>query len=477
MANNTNIVYFVADQLRADSLHHLGNPASLTPNLDRLASEGVSFSNAFCQNPVCVPSRCSFLTGLYPHTTGHRTMHFLQNEDEPNILKTMKENGYEVIWCGRNDVIPADRSKDNYCDEYIGGVDISELRKKVASEHKEVNYSFYFGQDTTGMASMVDESIVEGAIEYLRTRAKQSSNKPFFMYLTINLPHPPYTIKKPFYGATDRSKLPPRRKDLNTTNGKPAMLHGIHDKQKVYQWSEEQFDELRGTYLDMVYRFDDLFGKFKEALSESGYEDNTSIFVFSDHGDYTGDYGICEKSQNTFDDPVCHVPFIVKPAKSIECKPRTTDALVELVDLTATVADICDIDLNYTQFGKSIVEVLAGKDEHRDEVHCEGGRIHGERQCMELGHDESSPYWPRLSTQAMEGPEHSKAVMCRTKDYKFVKRLYEDDELYDLNNDPQEMNNLIHEEKYKDLIIEFDRKVLEHLLSTGDYVPNRRDKR
>ena len=112
MSERPNIVYFAADQMRADTLHHLGNPASHTPNLDALAKEGVSFRNAFCQNPVCVPSRCSFLTGLYPHTTGHRTMHFLQDPQEPNILRTMKENGYEVIWCGRNDVGTAERSKE-----------------------------------------------------------------------------------------------------------------------------------------------------------------------------------------------------------------------------------------------------------------------------------------------------------------------------------------------------------------------------
>ena len=77
--NRPNIVYFVADQMRTDSLHHMGNQASITPNLDAVCEEGVSFRNAYCQNPVCVPSRNSFLSGLYPHTTGHRTMHFLQD--------------------------------------------------------------------------------------------------------------------------------------------------------------------------------------------------------------------------------------------------------------------------------------------------------------------------------------------------------------------------------------------------------------
>ena len=124
MDNRSNIVWFVADQMRADSMAHLGNPAASTPNLDAMAEEGVSFADAYCQNPVCVPSRCSFLTGLYPHTLGHRTMHFMMHREDPNILKTMKEAGYEVVWIGRNDFIPGSWSKEAYCDHFFDGTDL-----------------------------------------------------------------------------------------------------------------------------------------------------------------------------------------------------------------------------------------------------------------------------------------------------------------------------------------------------------------
>ena len=85
MNRKPDIIVINPDQMRADALHHLGNKASNTPNMDALAQEGVSFDNAFCQNPVCVPSRCSFMTGLYPHTTGHRTMSYLLREVEDNF--------------------------------------------------------------------------------------------------------------------------------------------------------------------------------------------------------------------------------------------------------------------------------------------------------------------------------------------------------------------------------------------------------
>ena len=162
MSKKPNIVLFVADQMRNDSLHHMGNDAAVTPHLDNLLEEGISFENAYCQNPVCVPSRCSFLTGLYPHTTGHRTMHYLQrHEDEPNILKEMKDNGYEVIWIGRNDVIPGDKVKTPYCDEYYDGISFENNRDNPKSPflpmgyQKEITeeeiqddnfYSFYIGK-------------------------------------------------------------------------------------------------------------------------------------------------------------------------------------------------------------------------------------------------------------------------------------------------------------------------------------------
>ena len=168
MNKNPNILWLVADQMRWDSMAHAGNPAAVTPNLDALAQEGVSFDNAYCQNPVCVPSRCSFLTGLYPHTLGHRTMHFMMRKEDPNILKTMKEAGYEVVWIGRNDFIPSSWAKTDYCDLFFDGSDLVEksaveggkpgfgsgmmdLRPETAPvmeglEPDSLKYSFYLGK-------------------------------------------------------------------------------------------------------------------------------------------------------------------------------------------------------------------------------------------------------------------------------------------------------------------------------------------
>ena len=107
MKKRPNIVIINPDQMRADSMFHLGNPAAVTPNLDELAKEGVSFAHAFCQNPVCTPSRCSFMSGWYPHVAGHRTMNHMMHEHEPVLLKRLKEHGYHVWMNQRNDLLPA----------------------------------------------------------------------------------------------------------------------------------------------------------------------------------------------------------------------------------------------------------------------------------------------------------------------------------------------------------------------------------
>ncbi len=93
-----------------------GNPAAVTPNLDALvARDGVSFRAAFCQGTVCTPSRCSFMSGWYPHVRGHRTMFHMMRPDEPVLLRTLKEAGYYVWWGGKNDLVPAQNGFDDYC--------------------------------------------------------------------------------------------------------------------------------------------------------------------------------------------------------------------------------------------------------------------------------------------------------------------------------------------------------------------------
>ncbi len=479
-----NFVLFVADQLRADALGHLNSMGAATPHADRLAREGVSFQNAYCQNPVCVPSRCSMLTGWYPHTKGHRTMHFLLDQEDPTILEQLKKNGYEVIWAGKDEVIPLNRDFSQYCDRYYPGAypyDREKSREFEAQFRGEPSgdnfYSFYAGRVKPELVDDNDKSCVDFAVEYLRERGSATDDRrPFCLFICLSSPHPPYGLCDPWYGVTDRKKLPTRKPAPEDWSGMPSMLEGIHDKQGLQGWSEQRFRELKGTYYDMVSQLDERLGELVKALKENGEYDDTAVFFYSDHGDFTGDFGLVEKSQNTFYDCQCNVPLIIKPPAGHECAPRVTNALAELVDIPATVAQLAGFSLDYTQFGRSLCPVLEGGEMHRDTVFAEGGRIHGEHQAMEQGHGPDSIYWPRLSTQCMDGPEHTKAVMAREARFKYVYRLYEGDQLFDLQEDPQELVNLAELPEHRETALRLQQRILRFLVETGDYVPCRKDK-
>ena len=495
MRDKPNIVWFVADQMRSDALGCNGNPAAMTPVMNELAEEGVSFTNAFSQNPVCVPSRCSFLSGLYPHVRGHRSMHHLLEPGEPTLLVAMRDAGYEVIWAGRNDLVPGNRPKTPYCDHYFNGKDLADhaddedsrisfgnlATKKLEAtpapvmDDLDLTYSFYRGSlPAHAQDDSFDDLTVDAAISCLERR---NDERPFFLYVTLADPHPPYVCEEPFFSSISRDALPPRRPDIERCAGKASMLTRIRERQKMTGWSESQYDELRATYLAQVARFDWNLGRLVGALRRLDLYDESALFVFSDHGDYTGDYGLAEKNQNTFEDPLVNVPLIVRPPVGAACRPGLNDELVQLLDLPATVADLAGIDLGYEQFGRSLLGAVAGEPGPRDAVFAEGGRLPGERQGMELLHGPESPYWPRNSVQHESDVAHGKASMIRTRRLKYVMRLTEPDELYDLERDPMETTNIIDDASYAGELAELRQRLLRHHVETSDWLPRRLDPR
>jgi len=491
-SKHPHILIFNPDQWRGDVLGHMGNPAAVTPAIDRFVeSEAVSFRNAFCQNTVCTPSRCSFMTGWYPHVRGHRTMYHMLHPErgEPVLLKTLKEAGYTVWWGGKNDLTPGQDSIDQYCDvkyrpaEPVRPMFAMDREKEWRGEPgSDTYYSFYIGRLESGPESHYhdgDWANVLGAVDLIRT---YDGAAPLCIYLPLTYPHPPYGVEEPFYSAIDRGKLPLRQPTPDGWEGKPSLLKGIWERQRLQTWPEDRWTELRATYYGMCTRLDTQFSLVLDALRESGRYDHTAIFIFADHGDFTGDYGLVEKTQNTFEDCLSRVPFIVKPPAGVPVKPGIRDALVELIDFPATVEALTDITPAHTHFGRPLLPVLPGEtDTHRDAVFCEGGRLHGEMHCMELESASSQVptglYWPRVNLQTSEGPEHTKAVMCRTRDYKYVRRLYEQDDLYDLRADPGELHNRVDDPALAGVLASLKDRLLTFYLDTGDVVPHDTDRR
>lgn len=491
MASRPHIVMFIPDSWRGDVLGHLGNPGAVTPNLDHHAeTDSVSFGQAFCQTPLCSPSRCSLMTGWYPHVRGHRTLRHLLRPDEPVLLKALKDAGYFVWWGGKNDLVPGQSSFEPYCDvRYFPEPtpEVSWAPERQASWRGEPGddtyYSFYAGEleHSAGYPYFYDYDWgwVLGAVEQIRDAPP---DRPLCVYLALHNPHPPFAVEEPWYSMIDRQAVPPRIPAPDDWTGKPSMTRGLYENQNMQGWSEERWTELRATYYGQCARLDHQFGIVMDALREAGIYDDTAVFLLSDHGEYAGDYGLVEKAQNTFEDCLVSVPLLVKPPADVRIEPGVRDALVELIDIPATIEELTGITLGHDHFGRSLLPLIAGEtDQHRDAVFAEGGRRMTETQCMEYPSNPNlnptSLYWPRHALQRREGPEHTKAVMVRTKAFKYVMRLYETDELYDLKADPQELHNRIDDRQLADVLAELKDRLLSFYLESSDVVPHDYDQR
>lgn len=492
MTKHPHIIIFNPDQMRADALAHLGeNPAVKSPFLDSLArNEAVSYRNAFCQNPVCVPSRCSFFTGLYPHVFGHRTMSYMLHEQETSLLEELKNAGYYVWANSRNDLLPAQIPGifDRHATETFYGGDVepapgAENPNFRGNQEDPSFYSHFVGRlktDSSGRNYSSDDEIVDAAVARAKNRV---DDRPLCMFIGLTYPHPHYKVEEPYYSSIDRSKLPPRVPAPSPDEIVPKMENMIRERQNMSGYTESQWNELRACYYGMCLKVDDLFKRLCDGLKEAGIYDESAIFFFSDHGDYLGDYGISEKNQNTMEDCLTRVPFLIKPPKGLPVDAGVSDSLIELIDFYATALNMAGVKPSHSHFGVDLTEKLADRSSSvRDFVFCEGGRLAGETHCDEshsmgpAGIQPPSLYWPRVSSQE-DDVAHTKAAMIRTDKYKFVRRLYEVDQFFDLTKDPKETHNAINDSQYQSEILNLKMQLLDWYQLTCDIVPFAYDKR
>ena len=490
MNRKPNIIIINPDEMRWNTMGHMGNLAAVTPTLDNFAAnEAVSFSNAYCQNPVCVPSRCSFFTGLYPHTTGHRTMGYLLRSHETSLLKELKEAGYYVWANARNDLVAGQTEGmiESHVTEmfYGGNVPPAPGFVKVNPRGLPTDpefYSFCNGQlqvDQDGLNYTSDDEDVDSAIERI---FHPVDDRPLCIFLGLLYPHPPYNVEDPYYSAIDRSKLPPRiRAEL--CSGKAKMLELLREYMNLDKMTQEQWHELQAIYLAMTAKVDAQLEKLLNALRASGEYDNSLIVFLSDHGDYAGDYDVIEKAQNCFEDDLTRVPLLIKPPKGSPVDPGISDSLVELVDFYATVMDYAGVAPTHSHYGKSLAPIVADrKREIRQAVFCEGGRLASEKHCSESVDPSiqngfrNNVMWPRYAAQ-FDDEAHAKGAMIRTRKWKYIYRAHGKCELYDMEQDPQELVNCVEDAALTDVVLQLKEQLLLWYQDTADTVPYDKDER
>jgi len=460
-----NFVIVVADQLRADALGAFGRRDAETPEIDALARRGTTFTNAFVQHSVCSPSRVSFLTGWYPHVRGHRSLYHLLRPDEPNLLRTLKDCGYHVTHVGERGDTFAPGATEVSCHEY--GYLERPTPTNWGTPQEGAPRTYYTGRtDPTGLLH-VDEAAVRTAEAWFNAPPKQ----PWVLYVPLFFPHPPFGVEEPWFSMHDRSAtaLPlPRPRGRE-----PQYMQALRERFGLDGVDADGWREIAATYAGMVSRLDAHVGRIVRALDASGAADSTVVAFFSDHGEYLGDYGLVEKWTSGVHDCLLRTPLLLAGPGVPEGERR--DALVEMVDLVPTVAELADIELTYTQYGRSLVPLLRDENHsHRGLAFAEAGFTLAEEPLLERA---PWPYDLKAELQHEQPVLAGKVVAVRSRAWTYVWRLYEPPELYDRIADPGELVNLAGRAEVAAIEAELNGAVLRWMVDTADVVPWQEDPR
>ena len=482
-------VFFFPDEMRASSLRCYDNPLAVTPNYDRLAAEGTLFERNYTTHPVCVASRCSLMTGWYPHVGGYRTLRYFLDPGKPNFLRYLKDAGYETHVYGKNHMFDEETyfsSVDKYLyvdfghgqtKQYTGNVKGAEA---AGGNMNSGGRAMPMVDDYTMLLPPMEDGELEGMNDTRCAMAAvdaieswREGDKPLFLFLPTFYPHAPYSVPRRFYDMYDPETLPVLPPDLR---GKPELQSLIRKYRELGDTEEKVFKKIHAVYLGMVSYADMLLGRVLDALDRTGLAENTTVIASSDHGDWAGDWGLVEKWPNAFDDDLTRVPLIIR-RPGMPAGHRVS-ALTQTFDVFPTILDWEGIPLKHDQFGVSLREAVAGgPGDPARTVYCEGGYDIREPQCFEgtaafaRFSKPGTMYYPKMQQQQKDPLSVCRGTMMRNARFKLNVRTSGDNELYDMEKDPQELCNLYTDPAYRTVVTDMEKEMLVWLMDTSDVVP------
>ncbi|KAK4934885.1 hypothetical protein LTR10_023958 [Elasticomyces elasticus] len=470
-----NLVISMPDQLRYDSLGCTtgGESPVKTPNIDAFRSRGTLFTNCFVQASVCSQSRCSMFTGTYPHVSGHRSLENLIKPWEPNMFRSLKENGYHVACLAPRGDTFAPTVTEMSVTEY-GFLKTPDFVPKFTGggEHMTQKDSvwarlFYRGLRNPAEALDYDEAVVRSAISWLECPA----DGPWVLFMPLLFPHCPFQVEEPYFSMYDRSTmLAVKSIPEDKTCYEPRYMKTIRQQYGTHRATSEIWAEIKATYYGMISRLDDQFGRIVDKLDALGLWDETVTMFFTDHGEYLGDHGLIEKWPSGLSETLVREPLIVGGGGLP--RGQTTDVMAEMVDLVPTVFELCEIGEHFPHNGKSLVPVLMdGNTEHKPFAFSEGGFLTSEEPLLEQA---PYPYDIKAGLQHEDTTLVGKAISIRNKEWTYIYRLYEP---YHRIDDPEEMHNRAADPQYANIVRMLENEMFRWMVGGSDFLPWQKDAR
>jgi arylsulfatase len=452
-----NILWYCTDQQRFDTIHSMGNPHIHTPNIDQLVERGVAFENAYTQCPICTPSRATFLTGQYPATHHvHRNGNEFFSANGKLVTKIFAESGYDCGLVGklhlaRSQDVVEKRTDDGYRffkwshhpqPDWIEGHDYADWLETEKGVDPEELYKDLRGVPySPGVPAEYHQTTwcTEMALNFLN----EKRDGPWLLSINPFDPHPPFNPPQSFIDRYNPEELPyPLFKDSDLERQKAfanvdqqtveAYNPYSYDTKKEHTAGQKTADDaasnppgsydarlIKAYYYAMIELLDEQFGRIVSYLDETGQLENTIIIFTSDHGELLGDHGLIYKGCRFFEGLV-HVPMIISWPERLMAGLKSK-ALVELVDLPPTLLEAAGLETPYYMQGKSLVSLMKGErnlDYHKQYVISE-------------------------FNDAIDLPDASHGTMYFDGRYKSI--MYHDrslGELFDLETDPGEFDNL-----------------------------------
>lgn len=460
-----NVLILMCDQLNAAVLGCYGGPVP-TPNIDRLAREGVRFDNAVCPTPFCSPSRASLITGLYPHkhgivlnvnrrdypaydspptqegvkaadittekllhAAGYATHHYgkwhLMDEDLPYYRDMYGEHHEHARELAAVFTAVRQRDAGTWMDWYGWALPTEQsaaFRRAVASvrdrwqKEKFAEFVTKMGRLQLPLAQHFDVRVADKTVE----RIAALRDRPFMITCSFNAPHDPNVVPSPYYEMFDpaRITLPANRGVIE------ERFRNDWGRRIVADLGEPGLREFLRVYYAMVKLVDDQVGRILKALEASGQLGRTIIVFTADHGDMAGGHGMVWKSTGAFYDEIVRVPLLVRYPSAF--KPQGSELAVDLTDLMPTLLELTGQPVPPGAQGQSLVPFLTGRQDAsqaRRYSFCE--RVGGNRQNSR-----------KLDARA------NGSFMVRGQGWKYIRYADGTEYLYHLAADPGETINL-----------------------------------